>query len=283
MVKSDKVLIIKSGGKMKYKMLVTDVDDTLLTDNHEITRENKEAIMELQKNGVKFVLASGRPTEAITGIAKELELSKYGGYVAGYNGGEILDMSSGNIIERKGLKREELLEIYNKSKNIDLKYITYKDKFVLGKEKDEFVDEELKITNFEYMNFDDLGDIEFEELVKCMLVGKPEIVLDTKSEFEPLFEGRVALTISKPIFLEFINKDASKGNAVRVIAERLGITLDETAAIGDSYNDISMLEIAGFSGTVENGNDEAKKTASFISSSNNNSGLARFVEEMKKH
>ena len=99
---------------MKYKMLVTDVDDTLLTDDHEITKENREAIMELQKNGVRFVLASGRPTEAITGIAKELELSKYGGFVAGYNGGEILEMSSGKMLERKGLKREELLEIYNK-------------------------------------------------------------------------------------------------------------------------------------------------------------------------
>ena len=267
---------------MKYKMLVTDVDDTLLTDDHEITKENREAIMELQKSGVKFVLASGRPTEAITGIARELELAKYGGFVAGYNGGEILEMSSGNMLERRGLKREELLEIFEKSKNIDLKYITYKDKFVLGKEKDEFVDEELKITNFEYLKFDDLQDVEFDELIKCMLVGKPEIVLETKNELEPLFEGRVALTISKPIFLEFINKDASKGNAVRAIAAKLGISLDDVAAIGDSYNDVSMLEIVGFSGTVENGNDAAKKTASFISSSNNNSGLARFVEEMKK-
>ena len=268
---------------MKYKMLVTDVDDTLLTDDHEITKENREAIMELQKSGVKFVLASGRPTEAITGIARELELSKYGGFVAGYNGGEILEMSSGNMLERRGLKREELLEIYDKSKDIDLKYITYKDNFVLGKEKDEFVDEELKITNFEYLEFKDLQDVEFDELIKCMLVGKPEIVLETRNKLEPLFAGRIALTISKPIFLEFINKNVSKGNAVRTIADKLGISLGEVAAIGDSYNDISMLEIAGFSGAVENGNSEAKKTASFISSSNNNSGLAKFAEELKKH
>jgi Cof subfamily protein (haloacid dehalogenase superfamily) len=268
---------------MKYKMLVTDVDDTLLTDNHEITEENREAIMELQKNGVIFVLASGRPTEAITGIAKELELSKYGGYVAGYNGGEILEMSTGKMLERKGLKRRELLEIYDKSKDIDLKYITYKDNFVLGKEKDEFVDEELKITNFEFLKFENLQDVEFDELIKCMLVGDPEIVLNTKNQLEPLFEGRVALTISKPIFLEFINKDASKGNAVKTISKKLGIKLDEVAAIGDSYNDMSMLEIVGFSGTVENGNSEVKKTADFISSSNNNSGLAKFYEEMKKH
>ena len=144
------------------------------------------------------------------------------------------------------------------------------------------MDEELKITNFEYLEFKDLQDVEFDMLIKCMLVGKPEIVLETRNMLEPLFDGRIALTISKPIFLEFINKDASKGNAVRTIAAKLGISLEEVAAIGDSYNDISMLEIAGFSGTVENGNNAAKETAMFISSSNNNSGLARFVEEMKK-
>ena len=110
---------------MKYKMLVTDVDDTLLTDNHEITKENKDAILKLQEAGIKFVLASGRPTEAMLEIAKELELEKYNGYVAGYNGGEIMDMSTGKIISRSGLKRDELLEIYELSKDIDLKFITY--------------------------------------------------------------------------------------------------------------------------------------------------------------
>ena len=97
---------------MKFKMFVTDVDDTLLNDNHEITERNKEAIMDMQRQGVTFVLASGRPTEAITNIAKELELDKYNGYIAGYKGGEILEAKSGEIISRDKLTREELLGIY---------------------------------------------------------------------------------------------------------------------------------------------------------------------------
>ena len=119
------------GGIMKYKMFVTDVDDTLLNDNHEITKANKEAIMELQKQGVTFVLASGRPTEAMMKIAKELELDKYNGYVAGYNGGEILDMKTNKVLSRESLTREELLEIYEETKDIDLKFINYKNNFRL--------------------------------------------------------------------------------------------------------------------------------------------------------
>lgn len=268
---------------MKYKMLVTDVDDTLLTDNHEITKENKEAILNLQKSGVVFVLASGRPTEAMFEIAQELELAKYGGYLAGYNGGEIMEMSSNKIIGRNGLKRDELLEIYNISKNIDLKFITYKTGLILGNERDKYVDEEIRITNFDYLEFNELEDVEFDELIKCMLVGKPELITKTKIELEPLFENRVALTISKPIFLEFINKDINKGVAVKSLAKKLGINLEDVAAIGDSFNDVSMLEVAGFPATVENANPEIKKIAKFISSSNNESGLAKFVEEMKKY
>ena len=87
--------------------------------------------MELQKQGVTFVLASGRPTEAMMKIAKELELDKYNGYVAGYNGGEILDMKTNKVLSRESLTREELLEIYEETKDIDLKFITYKNNFRL--------------------------------------------------------------------------------------------------------------------------------------------------------
>ena len=267
---------------MKFKMFVTDVDDTLLNDNHEITERNKEAIMDMQRQGVTFVLASGRPTEAITNIAKELELDKYNGYIAGYNGGEILDVKSGEIISRDKLTREELLGIYEETKDIDLKFITYKNKSILGKENDEYVNEEVRLTGFDFIEFYDLKDVEFDEVIKCMLVGNSKIVSETREILEPRYKGKYYVTISKPIFLEITNKNISKGNAVKKISEKLGISLEEVAAIGDSFNDVSMLEIAGFSATVENGNPEIKKMVKFISSSNNEDGIANFVEEMKK-
>ena len=152
----------------------------------------------------------------------------------------------------------------------------------MGKENDEYVNEEVRLTGFDFIEFYDLKDVEFDEVIKCMLVGNSKIVSETREILEPRYKGKYYVTISKPIFLEITNKNISKGNAVKKISEKLGISLEEVAAIGDSFNDVSMLEIAGFSATVENGNPEIKKMVKFISSSNNEDGIANFVEEMKK-
>ncbi|HSZ71305.1 MAG TPA: HAD hydrolase family protein, partial [Cytophagaceae bacterium] len=83
---------------MKYKMLVLDVDDTLLTDDHKISAKNKELLLKAQDLGVCLVLASGRPTPAMMGFAEELKLKSYGSYMLSYNGGVITDMSNDRAI-----------------------------------------------------------------------------------------------------------------------------------------------------------------------------------------
>ncbi|MBP9479687.1 MAG: HAD-IIB family hydrolase [Sebaldella sp.] len=160
--------------------------------------------------------------------------------------------------------------------------MTYNNNNILGRENDKYVNEEVIITGFNFIQFNDLKDVEFEEVIKCMLVGDPKIVTETKNILEPKYKGKFYVTISKPIFLEITNKNISKGNAVKKLVEKLGIGLEEVAAIGDSFNDVSMLEVAGFSCAVGNANSEIKKIVDFVSSSNNDSGLANFIKEMKK-
>ena len=75
---------------MRYRIIATDMDDTLLNSNHEISNENIQSIIEVQKKGVKFVLASGRPTFAMHDFSEELNMKELGGYILGYNGGEII-------------------------------------------------------------------------------------------------------------------------------------------------------------------------------------------------
>ena len=73
---------------MEYKLIATDMDGTLLNDEHELTDGNIKSIIDVQKKGVKFVLASGRPSFAMLKQAKQLEMDKYGGYVLSFNGGQ---------------------------------------------------------------------------------------------------------------------------------------------------------------------------------------------------
>ena len=75
-------------------MLVLDLDDTLLTDDHRISDRNREMLIQAQERGVKVVLASGRPTPAMIPFADELELERFGSYIISFNGAVITDMSS---------------------------------------------------------------------------------------------------------------------------------------------------------------------------------------------
>ena len=75
---------------MTYKMIVLDLDDTLLRDDHTISPRTKEALMTAQEQGVKVVLASGRPTFGMRNVAKELRLEEYGSFILSFNGAKLL-------------------------------------------------------------------------------------------------------------------------------------------------------------------------------------------------
>ena len=76
---------------MKYKLLVLDVDGTLLNNQKEISPRTLAALLKVQQMGVHIVLASGRPTNGVMPIAEKLELNHYGGYILSYNGGQIIN------------------------------------------------------------------------------------------------------------------------------------------------------------------------------------------------
>ena len=88
---------------MDYQILALDLDGTLTNSKKEISRPTLEALIDIQKNGKKVVLASGRPTNGVLPLAKELHLEEYGSYILSFNGGRITDCRSGQVIYNKVL------------------------------------------------------------------------------------------------------------------------------------------------------------------------------------
>ena len=101
---------------MSYKIIFTDLDDTLLNSEKKISQIDKEAIMKAQEAGIKFVLASGRPTFAMYDLAKELELEKYGSFILSFNGSIITNCKSGKHIFEESLTKEDLHLMYDFAK-----------------------------------------------------------------------------------------------------------------------------------------------------------------------
>ena len=86
---------------MDYQILTLDLDGTLTNSKKEITKPTLDALIEIQEDGKKVVLASGRPTQGVLPLAKQLQLEKYGSYILSFNGGRITDCRTGNIIYNK--------------------------------------------------------------------------------------------------------------------------------------------------------------------------------------
>ncbi|HGP9655343.1 TPA: HAD-IIB family hydrolase, partial [Streptococcus pneumoniae] len=115
---------------------------------------------------------------------------------------------------------------------------------------------------------------------KCMFIDEPEI-LDAAIEKIPAeFYEHYSINKSAPFYLELLKKNVDKGSAITHLAEKLGLTKDETMAIGDEENDRAMLEVVGNPVVMENGNPEIKKIAKYITKTNDESGVAHAIRTL---
>lgn len=263
---------------MKYKMIVLDMDDTLLTDAHTISERNRKAIKAAQEKGVYVVLASGRPTNAMTSFAKDLELDKYNSYIISYNGSQIINMATGACIFEQALSVKDLHEMFDFSVAHKTAFITYKEGTIIGPIQSEYVDVEINLTGMPFRKVTDIKEEIKEDCVKCLLLEEPSYLRTVETK---LLAARPDLSIamSKPFFLEVMPKGIDKAATLKRLIDQLGIKQEETIAVGNAGNDLTMVEFAGLGVWVDNVTPELRDKADLIVASNNNDGVAEVIEK----
>lgn len=266
---------------MKYKLIATDMDGTLLTDEHKISDGNKESIINIQKKGVKFVLASGRPSFSMFDSAKELKMDELGGYILSFNGGELIDCTTNKVIFSLGLDENNLREIYEFSKKVNLPMVVYIGDTLYGTELTEYVQEEVDMTGMKFEKFDNIDSLKEKGITsstKSMLIGSADKISKAEIEMKKLHGNDYFIAISKPIFLEIANKKVNKGKTLIKLGEILGIKSDEMIAVGDGGNDLPLLEVVGMPVAVENAIPAIKEIAKFESSHHMEDALKTLIE-----
>ena len=134
---------------MKYKLLVLDVDGTLLNDEREISKRTLAALLKVQQMGVRIVLASGRPTYGLMPLAKTLELGNYGGFVLSYNGCQIIKAQNGEILFERRINPEMLPYLEKKARKNGFAIFTYHDDTLITDSPDnEYIKNEALLNNF---------------------------------------------------------------------------------------------------------------------------------------
>lgn len=261
---------------MKYKMLVVDMDDTLLTDDHKISIENREMLLKAQEMGVYVVLASGRPTSAMIDYAKELRCDENNSYIISYNGSTIVNLKDNSVLFENALTKEQIHELYDFSQENSTHIITYLDGKIISESRSEYIDVEKNITGLELDIVPSFKDRVTTSAVKCILLEEPSYLKKMEQKLKEAMPD-LSICMSKPIFLEAAPSGVHKGASLQILAERLNIHQSEIIAVGNAGNDLSMVQYAGLGVWVDNVEPELRAFGDVIVASNNDHGVAEVV------
>ena len=267
---------------MKYKLLVLDVDGTLLNDEREISKRTLAALLKVQQMGVRIVLASGRPTYGLMPLAKTLELGNYGGFVLSYNGCQIIKAQNGDILFERRINPEMLPYLEKKARKNGLAIFTYhNDTLITDSPDNEYIKNEALLNNLKIIKEDEFSTaIDFAPC-KCMLVSdKEEALIELEQHWEKRLAGTLDAFRSEPYFLEVVPCGVNKANTLGALLEHLEVTREEAIAVGDGVCDVTMLQLAGMGIAMGHSQDSVKVCADYVTASNEEDGVALAVEKL---
>ena len=264
----------------QYKLLVTDIDDTLLTRDKRITDTVKDALSKAQDAGVTLAIASGRLPAGVRPFVEALGIPERGGCYLAFNGGLILD-AQGNILHKSVLDRKYLHAVYTALRPYDVAVLVHQhDKIFTDNNQNSYAYTEPEALGRPLNLLGNLlTDVDWE-LHKILIAGEPEILRKVEPVLKEQLGDELEIYLSAPFFLDVMPKGVNKGAGIRFLAEKLGIALDEVIACGDSYNDLDMIRTAGLGVAMQNAEDGLKAAADYVTERDcDHDGLAEVVEK----
>ena len=267
---------------MKYKLLVLDVDGTLLNNEKEISKRTLSTLLKAQHTGIRIVLASGRPTSGLLPLAKALEMGNFGGYIVSYNGAQIINAENGEVMFDKRINPELIPYLEKKARKNNFSIFTYHDEYLLTDNADNVhIRREAWLNNLRIMEEEEFSiAIDFAPC-KCVLVSDDEEALSgLEAHWKRRLDGVLDVFPSEPYFLEVVPCGVDKANTLGVLMEQLGVKREEVIAIGDGVADVTMLQLAGKSVAMGHAQDSVKICADYVTASNEEDGVAQAVEKL---
>ena len=260
--------------KIKYPLVISDFDGTLVKANGEISEENKKAIAEYIAAGGAFAISTGRLPAGILPRARELGLK---GLVCCCQGAIVIDIESGEVVFEKTLSMQSTLTACRKMEELDLhihlydlwEYYSNKDDEPLKYYENAVRRKAVRITDEPLSVFAERKGIRAYKLLAMVEEEKSKSIV---KELEKADIEGCALTQSGSFLVEVVNKAYSKATAVEFLAKYYGVPVEKTLAIGDQLNDIPMIERAGFGAAVANADEALKRVADFVSDKTNDEG-----------
>ena len=266
--------------KMSKKLLALDIDGTLTNTQKDITPATLEKIIEAQEKGHIVAIASGRPLPGIRKIADTIELDRFGGYVLAFNGGRIVDYSTGEVVYQAVLDNDVVRDIYDYCLKAGCGMVTYDgDRVITGTDVDGYMTFEASINHMEIMRIDNFREYIDFPLNKCLLTADPDKAEKIEQELAEKFGDQLNIFRSEPYFVEIMPPNVHKATSLEKLLEVLDMDRKDLVACGDGYNDLTMIEYAGVGVAMANAQDIVKEHADYITLSNDEDGLVPVVDK----
>jgi Cof subfamily protein (haloacid dehalogenase superfamily) len=261
--------------KLKVRVLLADVDGTLVTQEKLLTAEALAAARELRAAGIPLALTSGRPPRGMAMLIEPLELT---GPIAGFNGGVFVNPDL-SVIESHTIDPEVAREALGLILKAGLDAWLYTaDEWLIRNKDAPHVAREAWTVKFEARIVPDFSDEHLSHAVKIVGISDDhELVGRTEAAAQQALGSRASAARSQPYYLDVTNPQANKGEVVRWLARRMNVDPKEIATIGDMPNDVLMFKAGGLSIAMGNASKEVQAQAGAVTDSNEAEGFAKAV------
>ena len=261
----------------EIRLVVADIDGTLVTRDKRVTSAALAAIQRLRNAGIKFTVISSRPPRGIQVVAKVVGLTDP---VPAFNGGLVVGPDLTTVLREKLLESVVAKRLIARLTELQTGIWVYTDKdWFVTDENGPYVQHEMHAVQYSPTVVKDFSGVAHDRVAKIVGVSEDFDGLSAvEKQLQQEFRGAVSATKSQKYYLDITHPSANKGEGVLLVSELLGIPTDNIATIGDMQNDVFMFRQSGLSIAMGNATDEVKATAQYVTSSNEEEGFANAME-----
>ena len=257
------------------KMVVTDIDGTIYSPENGISTKVKECMQNLIKEGIYVAIATGRTYGSAKSVADKIGIKCP---LICYQGG-LINSYEGEILDVKYLNPDIAREIITDCRKRNIHLNVYIEDTLYVEDDDQYIKDYIGDKGIDYFKVNSFDELDFSKLNKLLAIKYDVNFINSFIEELRRKYPQIYVVKSFDYFCEIANKEATKGNAIKFLAKKLGFTEKEVMAIGDQNNDIEMVKTAGIGVAMANGTDEIKAEADYITDTVQNDGFVKAVNK----
>lgn len=262
------------------KMIALDLDNTLLNSKKEISKRNERVLRRLHEQGIKIVLCTGRPINAIWNYIEQLGLTDEGDYTINFNGGLVVNNVTKQPLFSMGLAADDLAIVYRfaHEHGYSLDVLDFDRVYEIMDMPRSVYKGTVKHIEFLDRHFADLpmGDHHYAKMVMAIPAERLKKIIPTIPEE---IHQHFNVVQSQPHILEFLPQGVDKAVGLKHLLSHLGMDYSNLMTFGDADNDLGMIKAAADGVVMANGLPQVKAAADHLTSSNDEDGVAVYLEQ----